>query len=144
MLSASLVAHADTLVVSGEGHTYDFTLPDVSTVNYGSGSTFFTVPATETNNQYTIVGFGSTSYGSDLGLLVDASGYSQIDFAGSQLFTVSGTTPTLLTGTFAVTDLQDNAPYTITISSVTPEPSSIALLGTGMLGLAGVVRKRFA
>lgn len=27
-------------------------------------------------------------------------------------------------------------------SAVTPEPSSIALLGTGMLGVAGVVRKR--
>lgn len=29
-------------------------------------------------------------------------------------------------------------------TSVTPEPSSIALLGTGMLGLAGVIRKRLA
>ena len=29
-------------------------------------------------------------------------------------------------------------------ASVTPEPSSIALLGTGILGLAGLMRKRFA
>lgn len=105
MLSASLAAHADTLIVSGEGHTYNFTLPDVSTLYYGPNYTFFTVTATDTDNQYTVVGFGSTGYGSDLGLLVDSDGDNQVDFLGPQLFTVSGTTPSLLTGTFAVTDL---------------------------------------
>ena len=33
--------------------------------------------------------------------------------------------------------------FTNAATSVTPETSSIALLGTGMLGVAGVVRKRF-
>ena len=31
-----------------------------------------------------------------------------------------------------------------TAAAVTPEPSGIALLGTGLLGVAGVVRRRFA
>ena len=30
-----------------------------------------------------------------------------------------------------------------TPTAVTPEPSSLALLGTGVLGLAGVVRRQF-
>lgn len=42
-------------------------------------------------------------------------------------------------GTTTVTEVVPTSP-----SSVTPEPSSFALLGTGMLGVVGMLRKRFA
>ena len=39
----------------------------------------------------------------------------------------------------------DTSTFTAVVeTAVTPEPSSIALFGTGLLGIAGVIRKRFA
>lgn len=56
---------------------------------------------------------------------------------------------TLAGGTFNLQDVSGNYVGqvfngTLTAVTVTPEPSSFALLGTGMLGIAGVLKRRFS
>lgn len=64
-----------------------------------------------------------------------AAGYS-FSFSGDTLdvFYAGSATPGTFTGNFDYS--------TATPTSATPEPSSIALLGSGALGLAGVIRRR--
>ena len=59
-------------------------------------------------------------------------------YAGSFFFSQSSTS-----GYTSTTAANFDVTGTSTISA-TPEPSSFALLGTGVLGMAGVLRKRFA
>jgi hypothetical protein len=71
---------------------------------------------------------------------------------GPELFTGTTAMPTFLTGSFVVIGgglygQPGSGPLELTITpeaSPTPEPSTLALLGTGILGLAGVARRRFS
>ncbi len=87
------------------------------------------------------------------GLEIDKSngaGTILLDTSGPQLFggtggvyTFSSGGPCALTNYFGIGTYTNNFSLDIT-PAATPEPSSLILLGTGLLGVAGVVRRRFA
>ncbi len=68
-----------------------------------------------------------------------------LSFTGAQLYKGKISSPTFKTGTFDLSNVYtgDSAELTISPVTATPEPGSLALLGTGALAAVGVLRRRF-
>jgi hypothetical protein len=72
-------------------------------------------------------------------------GSSEFNFGNPQLFSGPTSAPTFLTGVFPGYDYLLSMPATMTITPATspvPEPSSMVLLGTGILGAAGALKRK--
>jgi hypothetical protein len=145
------VAHADTLTLSIDGGPLTVYIlpntPDFS--NDGTDFGYFNMlllPGVEISfdNPLAYTGMGDGPL--DFSIFIDGIGY---DFEGMGLYTGSESDPVLTLGTYVLGPAStlgrtDTANLILgSGAAVTPEPFSLALLGTGLLSGVGMTRRRF-
>lgn len=120
-----------TLVVTDGGGLFNFDSLDLGFFNAAGGS-----------ENYTITGFSNgTSVYTQTGSLSDSTSGTFLTLNGTHQSTSITSFTLALSGNPNGIDV-DNIGLN-TVPSAVPEPSTLALFGTGIIGLAGVARRKF-
>jgi hypothetical protein len=166
MLASSLVSLAVLVLASPAARA---TTMDQFTLMSGTDTVVFTLPSSPTPTgtdfdcqaqlppQFCISGVSALVNGiaetgdtleffdlSQEGGLAFSNGgpFPLFDSLGEQLYSGPVTAPTFLLGMFDQISFPDGGAVTVTITEVTPEPSSLVLLGSGLVAVAGMLRKQ--
>jgi hypothetical protein len=153
-------AHADTTFAfaptTGDAFTFTLGAPSSSYPDPGGASFFFGIPGSDGDLDLTFI---SSAYSASLATqgygLVDLEVYNNATGAtylldGPQIYAGDPSAPTFTPETLVLTADPSTGGGTVggTLvvdgGGVTPEPSSLTLLGTAALSLAGVFRRRKA
>jgi hypothetical protein len=154
----SVAAHADTFSFTPDnGPTYNFSL-DPSQINFTHfdpdfGANYFPVTVGSQTDAEVIFYIPTVLEGYndgplDFGLNVQDPKDGFNLYFGPQLFSGSVYNPTFIPGTYTL-EISEDRSYSATLvidepSTVTPEPSTFALLGTGILGMAGAMGRKLS
>jgi hypothetical protein len=150
------IDYTATSSLSGSSFTFTFSLPSTltsldtaATVNFTEGSLNLT------NLPATVVFFSAADKGL-FNILVTIEGTDTFEFFGSQIYSGTGSGPfTLLPGTFPLSaslgygdvmvnghTVADLVGGTVTATTATPEPTTLALLGSGLFAIGALRRKK--
>ena len=156
--ASAVAAHADTLTtfsVTGGDGTFSFSLPSSATPSTSNNNAAGFSLSSATYNGTPVSGdtvYFYTTSGSGGFYLTNPAGTFDLDEYGPQIFSGTTSMPVFTTMTYTLSNgsadgngihsaaAGDVLTVTTSVSPV-PEPSTLALFGTGILGLAGFGRR---